>query len=172
MSSLSLNASLRVCKVDVGYADKINSDRFLNPNNMLCPLWNGMDVAGRPVCPDSFYTKAPGCNSALDVVMVENDVFRPKYTEYITLNASGINKGNYLDNSRYGDSVSRSEELRNLNSNNPHFGQSATLAGNVFPRCKVLNPNNSDSASSQNTRMINQAMNAREGFDRRCNAGF
>ena len=71
MSSLSLNAALRVCKVDVGYADKVNSDRFLNPNNMLCPLWGGVDVAGRPVCPDSFYTKSAGCNSALDRVMVD-----------------------------------------------------------------------------------------------------
>jgi hypothetical protein len=172
MSSLSLNASLRVCKVDVGYADKINSDRFLNPNNMLCPLWNGLDVAGRPVCPDSFYTKSAGCNSALDRVMVENDVFRPKYTEYITLNASGINQGNYLDNMHYDNSVSRSAELRNMNSNNPHFGQSSTLAGNVFPRCKVLNPQNDAAAAGQNTRMVNQAMNAKEGFDRRCNAGF
>jgi len=172
MSSLSLNAALRVCKVDVGYADKVNSDRFLNPNNMLCPLWNGLDVAGRPVCPDSFNTKSAGCNSALDRVMVENDVFRPKYTEYITLNASGINQGNGLDSMPYNASMSRSAELRNINSNNPHFGQASTLAGNVFPRCKVLNPQNDVASLNENTRMVNNAMNAQEGFNRRCNSGF
>jgi len=172
MSSLSLNAALRVCKVDVGYADKINSDRFLNPNNMLCPLWNGLDVAGRPVCPDSFYTKSAGCNSALDRIVVENDVFRPKYTEYITLNASGINRANDLDSLPYNASMSRSAELRDINSNNPHFGPTSTVAGNVYPRCKVMNPQNEMASSSQNTRMINNAMNAKEGFERRCNSGF
>jgi hypothetical protein len=168
MSSLSLNAALRVCKVDVGYADKVNSDRFLNPNNMLCPLWGGVDVAGRPVCPDSFYTKSAGCNSALDRVMVENDVFRPKYTEYITLNASGINNEGSMP---YNASVSRSAELRNINSNNPHFGDNATLAGNVFPRCKVMNPQN-DSFASENTRMVNNAMNAQQAYGNRNAAGF
>lgn len=172
MSSLSLNAALRVCKVDVGYADKVNSDRFLNPNNMLCPLWNGLDVAGRPVCPDSFKTKTAGCNSALDVVMVENDVSRPKYTEYITLNASGINQGNGLDSMSYNASVSRSAELRNINSNNPHFGPNSTMAGNVYPRCKVMNPQNDVASLNENTRMVNNAMNAQEGFNRRCNSGF
>jgi hypothetical protein len=172
MSSLSLNAALRVCKVDVGYADKINSDRFLNPNNMLCPLWNGLDVAGRPVCPDSFYTKSAGCNSALDRVMVENDVFRPKYTEYITLNASGINRGNDLDSMPYNASMSRSAELRNINSNNPHFGANSTLAGNVYPRCKVLNPQNDVASMNENTRMVNSAMNAQDGYNRRSNSGF
>jgi hypothetical protein len=172
MSSLSLNAALRVCKVDVGYADKINSDRFLNPNNMLCPLWNGLDVAGRPVCPDSFYTKSAGCNSALDRVMVENDVFRPKYTEYITLNASGINSGNDLDSMQHNASMSRSAELRSINSNNPHFGANSTMAGNVFPRCKVLSPQNDVASMNENTRMVNNAMNAREGYERRCNSGF
>lgn len=172
MSSLSLNAALRVCKVDVGYADKINSDRVLNPNNMLCPLWNGLDVAGRPVCPDSFYTKSAGCNSALDRVVVENDVSRPKYTEYITLNASGINRGNDLDSMHYNASMSRSAELRDTNSNGPHFGPTSTLAGNVFPKCKILSPQNDMASASQNTRMINMAMNAKEGFERRSNSGF
>ena len=172
MSSLSLNASLRVCKVDVGYADKINSDRFLNPNNMLCPLWNGLDVAGRPVCPDSFYTKSAGCNSALDRVIVENDVFRPKYTEYITLNASGINNGNDLDSMQRNASISRSADLRSINSNNPRFGANSTMAGNVFPRCKVLSPQNDVASMNENTRMVNNAMNAREGYERRCNSGF
>jgi hypothetical protein len=54
---------------------------------MSCPTWSGFDLVGRKVCPDSFYTKSAGCNSAEDRVVVENNVSRPQYMEYITLNA-------------------------------------------------------------------------------------
>ena len=86
---ISLNGSLRTCKVNVGYANRIQSDRFFNPNQQVCPVWNGVDTAGRPVCPNSFYTKTAGCNSAEDRVLVEN-YLRPNYSEYITLNTQGI----------------------------------------------------------------------------------
>ena len=72
MSALSLEASIRTCKVDTGWANKMESDRFLNPNLMVCPVWNGFDTAGRMVAPDSFWTKNAGCNSAEDRVVVEN----------------------------------------------------------------------------------------------------
>lgn len=74
--------------VNTGYANKLWSDRYENPNNTLCPLWNGLDQYGRVVCPDSYYTKSPGCESALDRVVVENNQ-RPQYFEYIALDASG-----------------------------------------------------------------------------------
>jgi hypothetical protein len=86
----SIESAVRTCKVNTGYANRIESDRFLNPNNMVCPLWNGVDTAGRQACPDSFYTKRGGCNSAEDRVVVENNVSRPQYMEYITLNAGGF----------------------------------------------------------------------------------
>ena len=88
--SISLEASLRTCKVDTGWASKVQSDRFLNPSLMVCPTWNGYDSAGRPVAADSFMTKRAGCNSAMDRVSVENNVSRPQYIEYINLNAAGI----------------------------------------------------------------------------------
>ena len=69
--SISLLGSINVCKVNTGWADKIQSDRFENPNNMTCPLWNGQDSFGRFVHPDSFYTKNGGCNSADDRVAVD-----------------------------------------------------------------------------------------------------
>ena len=83
--SVSLDSAIRTCKVNTGWASREESDRFLNPTNMLCPLWNGQDSAGRRVCPDSFVTKSRGCNSATDRVVVENNVSRPQYMEYITL---------------------------------------------------------------------------------------
>ena len=92
--SVSLESSLRTCKVDTGWANKVESDRFLNPNNMVCPVWNGVDLTGRRVCPDSFYTKTAGCNSAEDRVVVEN-AQRPQYMEYINLSANGIDGAIY-----------------------------------------------------------------------------
>lgn len=89
MSYLSLNGSLRTCKVEQGYAPRIQSDRFENPGLMTCPVWSGFDLANRPVAYDSFYTKSAGCNSPLDRVAVENDL-RPQYMEYINLDAEGF----------------------------------------------------------------------------------
>ena len=100
--SISLEASLRTCKVDSGWANKSQSDRFLNPNNMVCPVWNGRDITGRQVSPDSFMTKRAGCNNASDRVVVENNVSRPQYMEYINLNAAGV------DGDIYGNSISQS----------------------------------------------------------------
>ncbi len=69
--SVSLESGIRTCKVVTGWANKVQSDRFQNPNLMVCPVWNGVDTAGRRACPDSFMTKRAGCNSAEDRVVVE-----------------------------------------------------------------------------------------------------
>ena len=87
--SISLLGSINVCKVNTGWADKIQSDRFENPSNLLCPLWNGQDNFGRFVHPDSFVTKNAGCNSADDRIAVEN-FLRPQYMEYVALDAAGF----------------------------------------------------------------------------------
>ncbi len=87
---VNLESALRTCKVDVGYQQRIQSDRFLNPKNLVCPVWNGLDAAGRVVCADSFYTKREGCNSAQDRVGVEN-IQRPQYMQYISDFVSGNN---------------------------------------------------------------------------------
>jgi hypothetical protein len=97
MSSLSLQKSVRTCTVDVGYANRIQSDRFLNPAQMVCPLWNGLNSTGQEVCPDSYNTKQAGCNSAVDRVVVENGL-RPDYISYVTLNAGGIHGDIYGGN--------------------------------------------------------------------------
>jgi hypothetical protein len=94
--SISLLGSINVCKVNTGWADKIQSDRFENPSNLLCPLWNGQDNFGRFVHPDSFVTKNAGCNSADDRVRVEN-FLRPQYMEYVALDAAGFQAPLYGD---------------------------------------------------------------------------
>lgn len=100
--SISLLGSINVCKVNTGYADKIQSDRFENPDVMTCPLWNGQDSFGRFVHPDSFYTKNGGCNSADDRVSVEN-FLRPQYMEYVALDAAGFRSPNMFGNPNMGD---------------------------------------------------------------------
>jgi hypothetical protein len=92
--NISLESAIRTCKVDTAYANKMESDRFLNPSNMICPNWNGMDTTGRMVCADSFNTKSAGCNSSSDRVMVENNL-RPQYMEYINLSTNGIDGSIY-----------------------------------------------------------------------------
>ena len=101
--SVSLLGSVNTCKVSVDWASRVQSDRFLNPNNMTCYNWNGVDSTGRRVCPDSFYTKAAGCNSALDRAIVENGVTRPQYMEYVTLSANGIQGDIYGDSTGVGN---------------------------------------------------------------------
>lgn len=86
---ISIQKAVRTCKVAPSEAHRIQSDRILDSNIMVCPTWNGHDTAGRPICADSFGTKTPGCHNASDRVIVENHL-RPQYIEYINLDASGI----------------------------------------------------------------------------------
>lgn len=96
MSNLSLEAAVRTCKVNTGWAPRIQSDRFENSNLLMCPVWNERDLTGRKVCEDSFWTKREGCNSPLDRINVENDQ-RPQYAEYITLDTSGYRANMFGD---------------------------------------------------------------------------
>ena len=87
--SISLEKSVRTCSVNTGEANRIQSDRFFNPNNMVCIPWNGINNKGQDVSPDTFYTKTAGCDSAEDRIYVENSQ-RPKYFNYVTLGAQGV----------------------------------------------------------------------------------
>jgi hypothetical protein len=132
MTSLSLNGSLRTCKVDQGWANRIQSDRFENPELMVCPVWSGFDLTNRPVCIDSFYTKSEGCNSALDRVSVEN-FLRPQYMEYINLDAEGFRQGTYdIEQSKSQEGF---ETCRNPNTNMDCYNAGVRTIGlNQLPR--------------------------------------
>ena len=188
--NISLESAIRTCKVDTAYANKVESDRFLNPQNMLCPLWNGLDTSGRRVCPDSFWTKNAGCNSAEDRVVVENNQ-RPQYMEYINLSANGIDGGIYgsLGGSKenYGNTMSWNEvgDTANvfnyplnydkcLNSNTPlkdgcynnvsnvtgNFG--LQLSSDVYPACGYYPY---AQAMAQEQQQLRQAGALNEGFN-------
>jgi len=121
MSNLSLTKSIQNCTIDTGEASRLQSDRFLNPNVMLCPIWNGLNLKGQQVCPDSFYTKSRGCNSAVDRVVVENEQ-RPDYVSYITLNAAGINGDIYDNVDAHYNSMNREHMLEQRNNITGNFG--------------------------------------------------
>lgn len=89
MSNASITAQIASNKTIPGIAEQLVGNRTLNPDYQLCPVWNGQDLAGRPVCVDSFYTKYAGCNSSLDRIKVEN-FLRPAYMNFVTQSATGI----------------------------------------------------------------------------------
>jgi len=157
MSSLSLEASLRTCKVETGWANKVQSDRFLNPNNMLCPLWNGVDNAGRDICPQSFVTKSAGCNSASDRVVVENHL-RPNYTEYVTLSAGGIAGPNTKPSA-----LVRTNGLNQVHNLTGQFGLNTEFGAEIHPRCGIpknmMAHNNSMARQMQNVQGMQHSQN-------------
>lgn len=171
MSAISLEKSVRTCKVDVGYAGNIESQRFLNPNLMVCPIWNGVDSTGRLVCPDSFYTKSRGCNSALDRVAVENNVSRPQYAEYIGLNVQGGVAGNIYGNTDpYQEATYATKDLYNVNNLTGNFG--LNFRADVYPPCSR---NAYQFAMAQEKAAARQGQSANVGYEaytKRKLAGF
>ena len=121
MSTISLESSIRTCKVDTSYANKIESDRFLNPQNMVCPTWHGYDSAGRPACLNSYNNKSRGCHSAVDRVSVENDVSRPQYVTYLPLDVAGI-KGDIYGTTHSSNLYNTNNNLRAINEVTGNFG--------------------------------------------------
>lgn len=94
--SVSLDAAIKTWKVDTGSADVAYSDRYIGSGQAkLCPVWPGRDMVGRQVSPDTFVTKTGGCNGADDRILVENQVERPRYYEYIQLSTKGLEGSKY-----------------------------------------------------------------------------
>lgn len=136
MANISLEASIRTCKVDTGWSNKLQSDRFLNPQLMVCPVWNGQDSTGRRVCPDSFVTKTAGCNSAEDRVAVEN-YQRPQYMEYINLDAQGI-RGDYYNYDMFQqDTAEAAANLKDVHNVTGQFGYVTGFRSDIYPRCST-----------------------------------
>lgn len=156
--SISLESAIRTCKVQTSNANKIESDRFLNPQNMVCPVWNGIDTQGREVCPDSYFTKRAGCNSAEDRVVVENNQ-RPQYMEYINLSANGIDGSIYGNSMIYANEGLRTKAVQNAHKLSGSFGQQfgSTIEGSCGYR-----PYKQAMAQMQNAARETQAVN--EGF--------
>lgn len=168
--TISLESALRTCRVDSGWANKVQSSRFLDPALMVCPVWNGLDNAGRKVCPDSFVTKTAGCNSATDRVIVENNVSRPQYMEYITLSANGIKGNIYGDNSIQQSSQVRTRGLKNALNYAGHF--STQFGGEIYPSCGMSPYDNYSAHQADNNRRKQAMQQYYEGYTRKAMSGF
>jgi hypothetical protein len=94
---ISLQGSLKTCKADTAWAERLQSNRFEDPENMICIPWGGRDLVGRPAHVDSFYTKSAGCNTPADRVNVENTL-RPQYMETTSVDAYGFRSDLYDGN--------------------------------------------------------------------------
>lgn len=135
MANISLEGSIRTCKVDTAWASKLASDRFMNPNVMMCPAWNGSDTSGRPVCADSYWTKRAGCNSAVDRLAVENEL-RPQYMEYITLDAEGIRGNQSCPQYKvHADAKCAANKIKNVHLQTGQFGYQTGYSQNIYGNC-------------------------------------
>ena len=136
----SLTGAVQTCSVNTGWANKLWSDRYENPDNTLCPVWNGLDTFGRIVAFDSFYTKAPGCQSAEDRVVVENQQ-RPRYFEFVTLDAQGYqNPAVFSGKIPSTESYKKTEALRRTIANGKMDQQNASTG---FQLNNIINQNTS-----------------------------
>tara|TARA_B100001540_G_C15433209_1_gene473183 strand:+ start:160 stop:567 length:408 start_codon:yes stop_codon:yes gene_type:complete len=99
----SLKSALHGCKVNTGWANRHESDRFQNKDLMVCPVWNSHDNYGRTVKDHSALTKIGGCHLASDRVSIENGLRNDHFQKY-TLGNYGIK----------GDVLSKKFDLSNL----------------------------------------------------------
>lgn len=177
MSNLSLDKSLRTCKVSTGEVDRVQSDRFLNPVNMVCIPWNGVNNKGQPVCEDSWYTKTPGCRSAEDRVEVEN-ALRPQYSDYINYNLAGLQGSIYgnitaQDDTRYAASYQDSRNFPNPKTGYggaPSFGNQWQATN--YPSCSGGSYERGMAEMNQCNRQANYASSAYKSSQSRCSGGF
>lgn len=167
MSELSLQKSIRTCKVDTGNSARLDSERWLNVDNLLCPVWTGRDLSGRQVCADSFFTKREGCNSATDRITVENDL-RPKYFDYIALNAAGVTGNIYggVSSAAMSNHVAQTRSINNVSGN---FGQQ--FDSDIRNTACSINPYDAQ-VKAMHDRQKNATLNAYFNNGTRGSSGF
>ncbi len=170
---LSLEGALRTCKVDTSWANRIQSDRFENPEMMVCPVWTGFDNAGRPVSADSYYTKTAGCNTPEDRVFVEN-ALRPQYFQYVNLDASGLggNIYNSRDNMFRHDTNVRTQGLNQLNPALTGQWSNAPANDTIYPRCGTYGYELAQSQMAQTSRQMQALQHATKNNQYKRNSGF
>ena len=166
MSYTSLTSAVKSCDVNVGYSTRLQSDRFLNPNLAVCPTWQGYDSAGRKVCADSYKVQgqqAGGCFSAEDRVLVEIG-HRPRYFEYITLDAKGL-KGTpaYMNTMQYANEKLNQKELSDSLKYTGQFGTatSGDFDAQLTTSCGYYPKNQAQAQLAQARR---QAASLQEGY--------
>lgn len=100
--SLSIDSAIRTVKVGGNLGNVLMSERYINPEAMICPVWSGKDVMGRSVLASTFKTKSAGCNSASDIIRIENNI-RPTHSEKPSLNIHALKGDNVYTNKKLVD---------------------------------------------------------------------
>ncbi len=96
MSIPTLRNAINSDKVNTGMAPNLYSIRNQEPSAMTCPVFGGLDMFGREVSVCTFDASTEGCTLPTDRIANEN-LQRPKYMPYVTLNARGISDNGYGD---------------------------------------------------------------------------
>ena len=170
LGAISLQKNIRTCKVNTGWANRIQSDRFENPAIMVCPVWNQVDLAGRPVNADSFVTKTAGCNNPGDRVVVEN-YLRPDYSEYVNLNPMGYRAPIYdsTKGGRANDRCAAVEQFTMQHASGQFGGQRGRSTTAVTCPTNAYQVGMAQEALER--RKMNAARNSYRSFRRQRNAG-
>lgn len=79
-------------RVRTDNANRYQSERTFNDNVNICPSVKLNDLMGRGAIVNTLYTKAPGCNTALDRQCVENKL-RSDLFSSVQLSAVGVETG-------------------------------------------------------------------------------
>jgi hypothetical protein len=102
--------------------------------------------------------------------MVENNVARPQYMEYITLSSGGIQGNIYGNTMPWQQSHQRQKELDHVNKITGNFGKQ--FGASVYPSCGYAPYKNAMAQEHQQQRQGQAMQMGYEGYSRRQNAGF
>ena len=121
--SIGLTNALNTYKVPTSAGNALESSREINPYNVVCYKWNGIDTSGRESSANAFATKTSGCNSSMEMIGIEN-ALRPKYIEF-------MNGGNVGIGGSYNTGVNQITTDMSLPSNNPMALPDISMHGNT-----------------------------------------
>lgn len=131
---LSLEGSLRTCKVRSGMAPQFLSDRIIGgPEQRVCPMPRPFDAYGRESNFMTLQNKSAGCNDPLEIVSKEIDVVRPQYYQFINLNPNGL-FGDF-DNVQRKETMYKNSALQGLSETTGQFGQQMSSAISPGGKC-------------------------------------
>jgi len=133
---LSLEGSLKTCKVSAGMAPQVFSDRIIGGlDSRVCPMPRPYDDYGREANIMSLTNKSAGCNDPLELVAREIEVVRPRYFQFINLNPEGV-FGDF-DNLQRKETIHKNQIFQNLHSG--QFGQQMSSSINTNGKCHLAN---------------------------------
>lgn len=95
-----IESAMRNFKVDTAQTNRVAGDRYINPNNMLCGVFNNRDAYGRDVSSNSYPHETAGCTLPSYRINIENEL-RPRFSEYYNLRTDGYRNSPALTGETY-----------------------------------------------------------------------